>query len=377
MTRPAQHAVRIAAPAATGPLSKVRKQFNSLVKRLETERARLALWHDELPKIRAMADNELGPLLETFDGHRRALVTLLDQAWSHQSMSKRDREKLSDIICSTALELMDAGLSDDDLRKIYERHGRGDLDFGDADDVDSMRAALAEATGIHLDDDADLRSPAAMYDAFRAKMEQQVREQVAAEEAEEAEAAARPAKPAKVSAREARHQAEEAKLKQSVREIFRKLASALHPDRENDPAERARKTDLMQRANAAYAANDLLGLLELQLAVEQIDQAGLDNLGEDRIKQYNKILTGQVNDVKAELDALEFGVSMEMGWDFFQRPTLKGVTTMLRSDIAMAKKNVQQIAADLETFRDIKQLTAWLKKYRIAPPEPDIDDFYF
>lgn len=69
-----------------------------------------------------------------------------------------------------------------------------------------------------------------------------------------------------------------------MRDIFRKLASALHPDRETDPAEHGRKTALMQRANVAYAANDLLGLLELQLEVDQIDQTGLDNLGDDRIK---------------------------------------------------------------------------------------------
>ena len=60
-------------------------------------------------------------------------------------------------------------------------------------------------------------------------------------------------------------------FERAVREIFRKLASALHPDRETDPGERARKTALMQRANVAYAANDLLGLLELQFEVDQID----------------------------------------------------------------------------------------------------------
>jgi curved DNA-binding protein CbpA len=42
-----------------------------------------------------------------------------------------------------------------------------------------------------------------------------------------------------------------------VREVFRKLASELHPDRETDPAEHARKTELMQRVNQAYKAGDL------------------------------------------------------------------------------------------------------------------------
>jgi len=57
----------------------------------------------------------------------------------------------------------------------------------------------------------------------------------------------------------------------AVREVFRKLASELHPDRETDPAEHARKTELMQRVNQTYKAGDLLALLELQLSIEQID----------------------------------------------------------------------------------------------------------
>ncbi|WP_341888453.1 hypothetical protein [Variovorax sp. YR752] len=46
-----------------------------------------------------------------------------------------------------------------------------------------------------------------------------------------------------------------------MRDIFRKLASALHPDRETDAQQRKVKTALMQKANQAYAANDLLALL--------------------------------------------------------------------------------------------------------------------
>ncbi|WP_143605999.1 hypothetical protein [Variovorax sp. 54] len=55
-----------------------------------------------------------------------------------------------------------------------------------------------------------------------------------------------------------------------MRDIFRKLASAPHPDRETDAQQRKVKTALMQKANQAYAANDLLALLELQLQL-QID----------------------------------------------------------------------------------------------------------
>ena len=56
---------------------------------------------------------------------------------------------------------------------------------------------------------------------------------------------------------------------QSIREIFRKLASALHPDRETDRKGCEVKTALILQVNRAYAGNDLLTLLELQ--IEQVD----------------------------------------------------------------------------------------------------------
>jgi hypothetical protein len=365
-----QYAIRIAAPAAAGPLSRVRKQFNTLVKKLEAERARLALWREELPRIHALADSEYNPLARTFDAHRRQLLLLLDQACSDKAMGKKERAKLSDMICSTALDLMQVDEQDEQIKEIYNKHSGCDFD----QDMDEQKAMMLKmvgaATGVELDEDADFSSPRAFFEAMRDKMEKLEREEEQAEQA-------RPAKPVKLSAREVRHQAEELKLKQSVRDIFRKLASALHPDRETDPAERGRKTALMQRANVAYAANDLLGLLELQLEVDQIDQTGLDNLGDDRIKQYNRILDGQVNAIHFEILSLETAFSLDMGWEFGQRRTPKAMLRGLRADIAEMRANVKYIEADLDTFSDIKQLKAWLKDYRVVANEPDYGEPWF
>lgn len=374
MSLTTQYAIRIAAPAAAGPLSRVRKQFNTLVKKLEAERVRLALWREELPRIRALADSEYRPLAQAFDAHRRRLLLLLDRACSDKTMGKKDREKLADIICSTALDLMQVDEEDEAIKEIYNKHSGCDFDLDMDADKEFMRKMVGAATGVELDDDTDFSSPRAFFEAMRDKMEEREREE---RQKQEQTGQTRPAKPAKLSVREARHQAEELKLKQSVRDIFRKLASALHPDRETDPAERGRKTALMQRANVAYAANDLLGLLELQLEVDQIDQTGLDNLGDDRIKQYNRILDGQVNEIKFEIIALETALSLDMGWEFGQRRTPKAMMQGLRADIAKMRANVNYIEADLDTFSDLKRLKAWLKDYRIVANDPGYGEPWF
>lgn len=103
------------------------------------------------------------------------------------------------------------------------------------------------------------------------------------------------------------------------RDIFRKLASTLHLERETDPVEHLRKTTLMQRANVAYTANDLLGLLALRRKVDQInridqiDQSELDKLGDDRIKQYNRILGEQLRKIGMKIGALKSALTLDMG----------------------------------------------------------------
>ncbi|MBJ7309719.1 hypothetical protein ACFOLJ_11020 [Rugamonas sp. CCM 8940] len=357
-----QYTVRIATPVA-GPQSRVRKQFNTLVKKLEAERVKLALWREELPKIRALADGEYQPLASAFDAHRRRMLLQLDEACSDPKMGKTDREKLADMICTIARDLMQMDGEDELIKEIYNKHSGGDFDSEMAAEKAFIRQMVGEVTGVELDEDADFSSPHALLEAMRAKMEALERE---AGQQQEPAGQAHPAKPVKLSAREARHQAEELKLKQSVRDIFRKLASALHPDRETDPAERGRKTALMQRANVAYAANDLLGLLELQLEVEQIDQTGLDNLDDERIKQFNRMLGGQIDEIKVDILALESALSLDMGWEMGQHRTAKAMLRRLRLDIADMRANVKQIEADLDTFSDRKKLKAWLKDYRIV-----------
>ncbi len=367
------YAVRIAAPTHGGPLSRERKRFNSLVKKLDAERARLALWRDQLPTIRALADSQFQPLAERFDARRKQLVAVLDVAYDNKAMGKKDKAKLADLIIGIAEPLM-AGDDDGAIKAIYNKYSGRDFDRDTEADHAAMRAMLSEASGIELGEEVDVSSPAAFFKAFQERLDERARAQ--ADSAAGTDASAKPAKPAKPSAREARHQAEQLKLKHSVRDIFRKLASALHPDRESDPAEHARKTALMQRANVAYAANDLLALLEMQLEVAQIDQAGLDNLADDRIKQYNMVLQEQVGEVGAQIAALELQLTLDLGWEPGRRLAPKTLMKSLEVDIARMRANVMHIEADLATFADIKRLKAWLADYRIGPAESEDEPWF-
>ncbi|UOD30507.1 hypothetical protein INH39_01790 [Massilia violaceinigra] len=366
MTTSSHYPVRIAAPASAGAQSRARKQFNNLVKKLEAERAKLALWREELPKIQALADREYRPLAEQFDAHRKQLLLIYDRAYDHRSTGKKDKEKLQALICPAAWELMEA--DDDELIKaIFNKHSGGDYDKELNEEKERMLKVVGSMTGLDLDAEAFIHSP----DAFFASLEEKFAER------EHNARQGEPAESPKPSKREEKHLAEQAKLKQSVRDIFRKLASALHPDRETDPAERERKTGLMQRANLAYAANDLLGLLELQLEVDQIDQTGLDNLGDEHIKQYNRVLSGQLDDISGELFDMEMSLARDIGWESNRRPVPKTVLKMLHTDIATMRVRIAQAEAEIAEFADIGALKRWLKTLRIVRNSPFDDGPWF
>lgn len=360
MKMTAQYSLRIAEPSTKSAASRARKQFNTLIKKLEAARARLAGWKEAMPAILRQAEHEYQPLARAFTSHQRAFVLLLDQMFPHKSMGKKDRAKLADLICSIAVEALAHG-DDAELKEIYNRHSGGDFDAEADQDGAAFKDIMESILGVRMDADVDLRSPEAMLAALAAQLGRADQEQQAAP------AAATPRrKPAGALAREQRQAAEADKLKQTVRDIFRKLVSELHPDREPDAAERKRKTALMQRVNAAYAANDLLGLLELQLEIEQIDQAGLNDLSEERIKQYNKILDGQLREIERETAGIEHAAELEMGGKVRGRLTPQTLLRCLHVDIAEVQARIDAIALDLEAFRDVNKLKAWLKAYR--PP---------
>jgi len=162
-----------------------------------------------------------------------------------------------------------------------------------------------------------------------------------------------------------------------VREIFRKLASALHPDREADPAQREAKTALMQKVNQAYAASDLLALLELQLQIEQVDAAHIQSAGAQRLKHYNKVLAEQLAELKAGIELAEarfrddFGLQPGRGLHPAKLTDIVGHSAkMLQDELAACRRELRTLADKAATRR-------WLKREQKRLREAEFDDGFF
>lgn len=360
MTRTHVKTVRIAADPAQ--LSKGQKAFNTLIKQIEGRRAQLAAWEAVVPAYQQKYISELLPLVDTSVNLQIELVHCLDRVYDQKGLTKTDRRMIAELISELAGEIV-MERDDADLKAVYNKHSHADYEEEAAANTVLMKSMLEDVLGMDLGDDLDVGSPEEIMERARAKM-QEARAQFEADQQAREDRRAKRKKTAKQLAKEAKQQAEEQQLSQSIREVYRKLASALHPDRENDPEERQRKTALMQRANDAYARNNLLQLLELQLELEHIDQAAINSMSEDRLKHFNKVLKDQVRELDQEIMHVEGRFREQFDISPFDIVSPDTILPDLAEDIVDLKQAIRDLKKDLLAFADVKKVKAWLKDMR-------------
>lgn len=371
----AKKVIHIKAAPAQASLSPAQKKFNSLIKKIDAQKQLLAEWQEMFERCQRDAVEKLAPLKQSMKEQQTAMVQLLDRQFTSNKFTQIQQEKLTHIIVELCEELL---CSDDnaELKTMYNKYTQSNYDTEAEEEQDVttefMKSMFEKEFGIALDDDdIDLQNPQATAERLTAKVKQ-------LEAEAEAAAAARPQrkKSAKQLAKEAREAEEAANVSKSIQAVYRQLTAALHPDREQDPIERERKTKLMQQVTVAYSNKDLLKLLELQLAVEQIDQSKLSSLSAERLKHYNKILSDQLAELQDEVLFKENEIRMMLQLSPFEPLSPNRLVTLLKHDIQAMQTALKGIQNDLQVFQDVKNLKAWLKNFRLPQPESGFDPFF-
>lgn len=372
MTKTSVKSVGIAADRDKPNLSKGQKAFNTLIKQIEKRRAQLSAWEAAVPAFHQKYVDEFAPLEQTLADLQVRMVHRLDQVCDQKGLTKTERRVVSDLIAELAGNLA-AQRDDAQLKALYNKHSQSDYDLEAAAELDDMKLMMESMLGVELGDDLDMNSPEDLLRRVQQEMEQREAQDFVESQAQE-ERRAKRKKTAKQIAAQAREEAEQAEISLSIREVFRKLASALHPDRESDPQERDRKTALMQRVNKAYSNNNLLQLLELQLELEHIDQHAINNISEDRLKHYNKILKEQIGELDQEIAHVEGNFKHSYGIEPFATVSPGTIMRNLVSDLAVLRNSVRTLERDLLAFEDIKQVKLWLKQVRREAAMNPFDD---
>jgi|GEM_PF-546931 len=330
-------AVIVIAGGSAG-LNAHQRTFNKLSLEIDAERARLLEWQTFSGSLGVKIEHEYDPAMMKLRASKRRFIILSDQVFQQslakggKKLTKRRKNTLREAMLSiiSELEPLPGEADDEALDAIFERYAGFSAVEQREMEMERVESFLIDELGIEAVQGHNSESLEELLMHAREKMAQA---DATRSENRESRRAERQEKSGRVSPAAARKAAAEQDMKKTVREIYRKLASDLHPDREPDLVERARKTALMQRINAAYEANNLLELLTLQMEVAQLSELTLSAIPAERLKNFIQVLNEQLKTLKSEVRDIRqrFGATFDLAP--FEYPKTVAAATQIFGEV--------------------------------------------
>jgi hypothetical protein len=323
-----------------------------LRKRLES----IGKLSEQLEQTRTAGDDHrqacarvLGPLQQRLMASIRNMALWLDQRGTRPGLGKVQRANVSRLIIQLTAMLVPTG--DAEMEALHDRHAP----LTHAEQQQNMHGLLRQLVGDDsLPEDAD---DAELLKVFAQKLQRKAD----ATQQSSRRKRVKPPTAAQLKAQEAAA-ALTTDADQTLRSIYRQLASALHPDREPDPALQAEKTTLMSQANAAYASRDLATLLQLMLKADVLDLHGMTELADERAQALDALFAEQERTLRRELKLVQDELRAE--FDLMPFESIKPVA--LRQALAQAAQQLGDAVAmaetDLHGVLDDAFFKRWLKQ---------------
>jgi phage gp37-like protein len=346
------------------------KNFNQLLAKIETTSASIAELNRLADAHRPERLSKVTPLLKKSQILDEKLVFFLAARLQYpKGLSKNQQENIAQIAVQIGQSVLDAGHESAQLEAEVERlcdeyleHYEDDEDAEFDDDVEintaqdlrGLQSMISDMLGVDLEGEEGLDSPQAM---LAAALKKRQAEYEAWSQAQEARRATR-----KKSAKQKLAEQESLDADSALRLIYRKLASALHPDREPNEIERIKKTQLMARVNAANDNKDLLTLLRLQLEIEQIHPEAIASMADDKLRHYNRVLKEQFKTLQQELQQLMQRVRYEFNLRY-GAINEKALQTALRQDVQGLQQQADLRQSEYSYIQHDKNLKAWVKTH--------------
>ena len=323
-------------PDAADPvLAEQQTRFNALLRDVALWRDALAGWKERIVRFRQAVE----PVRRELQAAWRQWVFTLDDASLRPELSRAERDQLGELLRDTAAALLE--LEDDaEIAAVASRHA----------------AETASVEASREDADPAGSNPEERLEDWAQDWEQQA----AAAAARRAEWAAQ----RRAASALKRRRKDEQEASGSLRDVYRRLASALHPDREPDAGQRERKTTLMQQANQAYAEENLLALLELQLQAEQIDAAHLASVDRRRLQHYVIVLQEQLADLQSETRRLEAEFRAATGLAAGSGMQPRKADRLITSEAQRLRSELLLLRRETKSLQDAQAMKAWLREQR-------------
>lgn len=359
-----------------GKLSPAQQRFNKLLARVDN-------LGRQVQNIQRLTDAVRAPHLERVSSlERRITQTQTEMAvFLHERLQRKGltaaQQKSVRRIVMLLLEMLEPESDDSPLVALHSVYFSAQdqtqaLQDAKRQVVEAVEAVLGRP--IDLEGLDDMASPEELLAAVMRKVhgEQQAQAQAQAQEQAQRHPASKAKRPTTARQRKAEEEAQDAKS--AMRTIYRQLASALHPDREPDLAERERKSALMSQANAAYERGDLVTLLRLQLQAQQVDEAHISRLADDKLAALSRLLKEQVAALEGEVFEAEMRASAQLGIEVSATMDEKMLGRRLLAAQEDAEHTARIMQADLERVRDDVGLKLWLREQNALAKQQERQD---
>ena len=341
---------------AHAELSPAQQRFNALLARVASLSAAIESLQHLSDTHRTQHLNQMATLRGQTDALCKQLLVFLHERVQSEAFTATHRRSASQVILALCKSL--GHTQDVEVQTIHSAHHSEEDAQALADDA---RAGAAHAKkvfealfGRTIQGDEEFDSVDAV---FQAGLRQYHAEQDRLEEKRQARKAKK-----KPAARQEKDAQQKMDAKTALRTVYRQLASALHPDREPDEAERLRKTELMSAVNAAYDRQNLSELLTLQMQIAQIDSASLGRIADDKLNAMSLLLKEQVTALEKDHAQAEFEIQHVFGVSPSEHISPERFAQALMLKLRNKEHDVHALERDLQRIQNDAELKRWLKE---------------
>lgn len=332
------------------PDSLEQAEFDLLIEQGKTLSAKLESLKALIDQHRRLYNSTIPVLQKKQDSLRRAMVLWLDQRLKGEGLTARHERQIRRLICSIAMEFALAG--DRVMRALHDVHSEESLADIERAQAAEAQAYLKEAMGEEFGEDKVFEN---LDDVLHAKFDFMRKEA-------EARARNREARRAKKKKQSPADLQAADDVESALRSLYRKLASALHPDRESDEEVREQKTQLMSQANKAYERRDLLALLELQTQAQLPEATLTSALARKKLAALTDLMRERLTALHREIRDIELQATSE----FVLPASMMIHETSLKHHLNSRKREMllelRRLNEELTSVKTDAGLKRWLKE---------------
>lgn len=340
-------------PAAD--LTRAQKRFNALLARVSQLSTSIEMLEALSVKHRSSHLSQMSALQQQEDAACKSLLLFLDGRVHHGELTATQRRSATQIVLALCEAL--AHKQDAQVQAVFNQHHSEEdaqaLEEEARAGAEHAKAVMEDLFGKPLEGADDLHTAEAV---FEAGLRQHRAEQQRLEDKRQAKKTKK-----KPTARQLKDEQQKMDANTALRTVYRQLASALHPDREPDEAERLRKTALMSQVNAAYDRKNLSELLKLQLQLAQIDSASLSRIADDKLNAMCLLLKEQVEALEEDEAQAQFEIRHYLGVNQLDHISEESLARALAIQLRDKEHGVDTLERDLRRIQNEAELKRWLK----------------